>query len=385
MKYLPMLWSNLKRKPLRGLLTWASVVVAFLLFGVLEAVRFALSGGVELAGQDRLISQHKVSLVQFLPLNYLNRVRSLDGVHFATSNDWFGGVYQDDRNQLVVIAVEPESFFDVYHEIPVSEEEQRAWQANQTGAVVGRSVAERFGWAVGDVVPIRSNIFTRRGGGDTWELEISTIFDWEDGDNSAIYMHYDYLNEAREFAIDEIGWLVLRLEDPDLAPEVAAAVDSMFANSFAETRTTTEEAFVQGFANQIGNIGAIVSAVASAVFFTMLLVTANAMAQSVRERVGEIAVLRTLGFSNLSVTLLVLLEGLAITVLGAAAGLWLGYGVTEVIGANSALQQFLPLMEIPRQAFVTGALLAAGLGVLASVLPCVRVLRLEITDELRQV
>ena len=385
MKYLPMLWSNLKRKPLRGLLTWASVVVAFLLFGVLEAVRFALSGGVELAGQDRLISQHKVSLIQFLPLNYLNRVRSLDGVHFATSNDWFGGVYQDDRNQLVVIAVEPESFFDVYHEIPVSEEEQRAWQANQTGAVVGRTVAERFGWAVGDVVPIRSNIFTRRGGGDTWELEISTIFDWEDGDNSAIYMHYDYLNEAREFAIDEIGWLVLRLEDPDLAPEVAAAVDSMFANSFAETRTTTEEAFVQGFANQIGNIGAIVSAVASAVFFTMLLVTANAMAQSVRERVGEIAVLRTLGFSNLSVTLLVLLEGLAITVLGAAAGLWLGYGVTEVVGTNSALQQFLPLMEIPRQAFVTGALLAAALGVLASVLPCVRVLRLEITDELRQV
>ena len=381
MKYLPLFWSNLKRKPLRILLTWASVVIAFLLFGVLEAVQFALSGGVQLAGQDRLVSQHKVSLIQPLPLSYLTRVRGLDGVRSATSHDWFGGVYQDDRNQIVVITAEPESFFDVYPEIPVSAEDQRAWRANRSGALVGRIVAEQFGWEVGDVIPIRSNLFTRRDGGNTWEVEITTIYDWVDGDNTAVYMHYDYVNEAREFWIDEIGWLVLRLDDPARGPEIAAEIDSMFANSFAETRTTSEEAFLQGFANQIGNIGAIVTAVASAVFFTMLLVTANAMAQSVRERVGEIAVLRTIGFSNLGVTVLVLLEGLAITVLGAAAGLWLAQGFTGVIAAMAA--QFLPLMVIPPQAFAVAALLAVALGILASALPCARVLRLEITDELR--
>lgn len=382
MKYLPMFWSNLKRKPLRSLLTWASVVIAFLLFGVLEAVRFALAGGVELAGQDRLVSQHKVSLIQPLPLSYLNQVRGLDGVRYATSHDWFGGVYQDDRNQIVVITVEPESFFDVYPEIPVSEDDQRAFQANRAGAVVGRIIAEQFGWEVGDVVPIRSNIYSRLDGGATWDVEISAIYDWVDGDNTTVYMHYDYVNEAREFWIDEIGWLVLRLDDPALGPEIAAEIDSMFANSFAETRTTSEEAFLQGFANQIGNIGAIVTAVASAVFFTMLLVTANAMAQSVRERVGEIAVLRTLGFSNASVTLLVLLEGLTITVLGGAVGLWMAMGFTGVIADMAA--QFLPLMLIPPQAFVVAAVLAVALGVLASALPCARVLRLEITDELRQ-
>ena len=286
MKYLPLFWSNLQRKPLRILLTWASVVIAFLLFGVLEAVRYALVGGVELAGQDRLISQHRVSLIQPLPLSYLNQVRGIDGVRYATSHDWFGGVYQDDRNQLVVITVEPESFFDVYPEIPVSEEDRRAWRANRAGAIVGRIVAAQYGWEVGDVVPIQSNIFGRRDGGNTWDVEITTIYDWEDGDNTAVYMHYDYVNEARQFWVDEIGWLVLRLDDPARGPEIAAQIDAMFANSFAETRTTSEEAFLQGFANQIGNIGAIVTAVASAVFFTMLLVTANAMAQSVRERVG---------------------------------------------------------------------------------------------------
>ncbi len=382
MKYLPLFWSNLKRKPLRILLTWASVVIAFLLFGVLEAVRYALVGGVELAGQDRLISQHRVSLIQPLPLSYLNQVRGIDGVRYATSHDWFGGVYQDDRNQLVVITVEPESFFDVYPEIPVSEEDRRAWRANRAGAIVGRIVAAQYGWEVGDVVPIQSNIFGRRDGGNTWDVEITTIYDWEDGDNTAVYMHYDYVNEARQFWVDEIGWLVLRLDDPARGPEIAAQIDAMFANSFAETRTTSEEAFLQGFANQIGNIGAIVTAVASAVFFTMLLVTANAMAQSVRERVGEIAVLRTLGFSNTSVTVLVLLEGLAITGFGAAVGLWLAQGITGVIAAMAA--QFLPLMAIPPEAFVVAALLAVSLGVLASALPCARVLRLEITDELRQ-
>lgn len=381
MKYLPLLWANLRRKRLRTALTFACVVVAFLLFGVLEAVEYALTGGAELAGQDRLVTQHRVSLIQYLPLSYLERIRAVDGVRFATSQDWFGGIYQDDRNQLNVIAVDAASFVEVYSEYGTPEQ-KRAWVADRTGALVGSDIAARYGWKVGDVVPMRSNIFRKRDGGDTWDITISAIYHVEEGDNSSIYFHYDYLNEARTYGHDEIGWLVLRLADASRGPDVSKTIDALFANSSAETRTTSESAFLQGFANQMGNIGAIVTVVAVAVFFTMLLVTANAMAQGVRERVGEIAVLRTLGFSNALIVALVLAEGLGITVLGGALGLWLGNGLTRSIGA--AVQTFLPLMAVPPRAFVTGGALAVALGALSCALPCAHISRLSVVEQLRR-
>ncbi len=382
MKYLPLVWANLGRKPLRTGLTFASVVVAFLLFAVLEAVLYALTGVAELAGQDRLVTQHRVSLIQFLPLSYLNRIRAIDGVRVATSEDWFGGVYQDDRNQITAYAVEPDSFFEVYPEYAASPEQMRGWRKTRTSAIVGSDVAERFGWKVGDRVPLRSNIFSKRDGSDTWDLDIVGVYRIEDGDNTNVFLHYDYLNEARTFFKDEVGWIVLKIEDPGRAAAIETAIDGLFANSSAETRTTSESAFLQGFANQMGNIGKIVTIVATAVFFTMLLVTANAMAQSVRERVREIAVMRTLGFGNGAVAALVLVEGLAITVLGGAVGLWLGRAAAATLG--KPLQQFLPLMMTPPGAFVAGGLIAVALGVLSCVLPCLQIWRLEIVEQLRR-
>jgi putative ABC transport system permease protein len=381
MKYLPLLWANLYRKRLRTLLTFACVVVAFLLFGLLEAVQYALTGGAELAGQDRLVTQHKVSLIQYLPLSYLDRIRAIDGVRFATSQDWFGGVYQDDRNQLNVIAADAASFVDVYPEYGTAEQ-KRAWIADRSGALVGSDVAARYGWKEGDVVPMRSNIFSKRDGSNTWDLTIAAVYHVEDGDNSSAYVHYEYLNEARTYGHDEIGWAVLRIADANRGPEISKQIDSLFANSSAETRTSSESAFLQAFANQMGNIGAIVTVVAAAVFFTMLLVTANAMAQTVRERVREIAVLRTIGYSNPLVVSLVLAEGLAITVLGATLGLWLGNGVTRSVGAQ--VQTFFPLMTVPPQAFVAGGALAVALGVLSCALPCAQIWRLSIVEQLRR-
>ena len=267
MKYLPLLWANLQRKKLRTTLTFLSVVVAFLLFALLEAVNYALTGGAELAGQDRLVTQHRVSLIQYLPLNYLSRIRGVAGVRVATSEDWFGGFYQDDRNQLTAMAVEPESFFEVYPEYAVSPDEMRAWHATRTGAIVGRDVAERFGWKLGDRVPLRSNIFRKRDGSDTWDIDIVGIYHVEDGDNTNVFLQYDYLNEARTFGRDEVGWIVMRIDDPTRAMAIESTIDALFANSSAETRTTTESAFLQGFANQMGNIGKIVTIVAAAVFF----------------------------------------------------------------------------------------------------------------------
>ena len=382
MKYLPLLWANLRRKRVRTLLTFLSVVVAFLLFGLLEAVSYALTGGAELAGQDRLVTQHRVSLIQYLPKNYLDRVRALDGVKVATSQDWFGGIYRDDRNQITATAVEPDTFFEVYPEFALSADQMQAWHSTRTATIVGRDLAERFGWKVGDKVPLRSNIFRKRDGGDTWDLDIVGIYSVENGDNTNLFLQYDYLNEARTYGHDEIGWIIMRIDDPNRAAAIESAVDTLFANSSTETRTTTESAFLQGFANQMGNIGRIVTIVAAAVFFTMLLVTANAMAQSVRERVRDIAVMRTLGFSNTSVVTLVLVEGLTITVLGGVVGLWLGDTLAKSIGKQ--MQQFLPLMMTPPNSYVVGMILAVALGILSCAIPCLQVSRLEVVDQLRR-
>jgi putative ABC transport system permease protein len=382
MKYLPLFWANLRRKPLRTTLTFASVVVAFLLFGLLEAVNYALTGGANLAGQDRLVTQHHVSIILSLPGNYLTRIRTIDGVRSATSENWFGGVFQDDRNQITAYAVDHESFFDVYPEFAPPEAQLKTWLTTRTSVVVGSGLAKQFGWKVGDRFPLRSNFARNREGSDTWDVDIAGIYDIKDGDNSNLFLRYDYFNEARTFDRDSIGWVVLRLADPSRGPAISKEIDALFANSSAETKTTTESAFLQGFANQMGNVGAIVSAVAAAVFFTMLLVTANAMAQSVRERVREIAVMRTIGFSNGGIVALVLLEGLAITVLGGALGLWSGDAVARSIGAS--LGQFLPLMFMPPNAFVIGALLALGLGALSCALPCAQIWRLEIVEQLRR-
>lgn len=382
LKYLPLLWSNLQRKRLRTWLTLASIVVAFLLFGILQTMRAALTGGADVAGADRLITMHKVSIIQSLPLSYLNRVRGIDGIRVATSLDWFGGVYQEDRNQIVAMAADPTVFFDVYPEYKLPEAQRAAWRADRTGAIVGHLLAERFGWKLGDTIPLRSNIYTTKDGGNVWDMKIVGIFDATNGDNSSIYFQYDYLNESRAFGHDQIGWIVIRVNDTARSAEIARKVDALFANSSTETKTSTEKAFAQGFANQMGNIGAIVTAVASAVFFTMLLVIANTMGQSVRERTNELAVMKTLGFSNGQVTTMVLAEALLITLLGAAIGL--GIAALVSAGLGQAIQQFFPSLGMPASTYTIGAVLAVILGTLAGALPCAQAWQLKIVDALRK-
>lgn len=382
LKYLPLLWSNLQRKRLRTWLTLASIVVAFLLFGILQTMRTALTGGADVAGADRLITMHKVSIIQSLPLSYLNRVRGIDGIRVATSLDWFGGVYQEDRNQIVAMAADPTVFFDVYPEYKLPEEQRAAWRADRTGAIVGHLLAERFGWKLGDTIPLRSNIYTTKDGGNVWDMKIVGIFDATNGDNSSLYFQYDYLNESRAFGRDQIGWIVIRVNDTARSAEIAGKVDALFANSSTETKTSTEKAFAQSFANQMGNIGAIVTAVASAVFFTMLLVIANTMGQSVRERTNELAVMKTLGFSNGQVTTMVLAEALLITLLGAAIGL--GIAALVSAGLGQAIQQFFPSLGMPASTYTIGAVIAVILGTLAGALPCAQAWQLKIVDALRK-
>ena len=383
LKFLPLLWANLRRRRIRTLLTIGSVAIAFLLFGLLEALRYALLGGVEMAGADRLMTMHKVSFIQPLPRSYLNRIRGVEGVRVAASMGWFGGYYQDPRNIIVVQVVDHETMLDVYPEIVVSNSERRAWQGERTGALVGRALANANGWKLGDHIPIRSNIYRKADGSDTWELVISAIYDVKNnGDSSGMFFRYDYFNESLQFGRDRAGWVVMRVRDPGRMTAIAHQIDAMFANSSTETKTTDERAFMQSFINQFGNIGAIITAIVSAVFFTMLLVTANTMAQSIRERTSELAVMKTLGFTGAQMLTLVLTESILLTSLGGALGLALATLATN--GARQALQQYLPMLMITTSAYVGAVVLMLLLGLLSGALPAWQAWRLNIVTALRR-
>jgi putative ABC transport system permease protein len=382
MKYFPLLWANLGRKPLRTSLTLASIVIAFLLFGMLRALQTALTGSADLAGVDRLITMHKVSFIQPLPLAYLNRVRGVEGVRAAGSSSWFGGIYQEDRNQIAVFATEADIFWDLYTEYKLPEEQRTAWIADRGSAIVGRGLADKFGWKVGETIPIRSNIFTHKDGGSVWPMKIAGVYDATNGDVNSIYFHYDYFNESRTFGRDQIGMVSVRLENKDQAAEISKKIDAMFANSPTETKTNTERAFMQSFANQMGNIGALVTAVASAVFFTMLLVTANTMGQSIRERINEIAVMKTLGFSSFAVTAMVFGEALLVTAIGGLIGLGLAALLSGLIA--KVMSTFFPVMGLGAGTYVGGVALILILGSLAAALPSVQAWRLQIVDALRR-
>ena len=377
-----LLWANLGRKRSRMILTLASITVAFILFSLVEALQYALVGGVDLAGQDRLMSMHKVSFTQPLPRNYLERVRAVEGVRSAISLNWFGGYYKDERTQVFSYPVlGEEALHDVYPEIVVEPAQMNSWMTERTGALIGRAMADTMGWKVGDVIPIRSAIYFKKDGTNTWDMKIIGIFDNPNGDTNGLYFHFDYFNESI-LNQDNIGWIGLRLKDKNQAAQIAAKIDSMFANSSAETKTSTEKAFVQSFANQMGNISSIVTVIVVAVFFTMLLVTANSMAQSVRERTSEIGVMKTLGFSSARVTGLVLAESLLITFIGGLLGMLLG--TLAVKGVAHAVKQFLPLMSVPSSAYVLGLICMTILGVLSGALPGCQAWQLRITDALRR-
>lgn len=382
LKYLPLLRANLWRRRIRTLLTFASVATAFLLFGLLMALRHAIAGGVELSGADRLITMHKVSFIMSMPRSYEARVAAVEGVRAVAAANWFGGYFRDERSTIVAEATDAPALLAVYPELVLPDEQRRAWLQDTTGMIVGESLANSYKWKVGDVIPLHSNIFRQRDGSNVWQLRVDGIFrNTSNGDTNALFFHYQYFNEARAFDRDRVGWLVLRVRDPAQSASIARRIDALFANSDTETKTSSERAFAQTFINQVGNIGAIIAIVVGAVFFTMLMVTANTMGQAIRERTPELAVMKTLGFTGAQILALVLSESLLITLLGSAVGMVLARGLAAL--ARQALQQYLPLLGIPATAWLAALGFAATLGLLAGALPAWSAWRLRITDALR--
>ncbi len=384
MKYLHLVWSNLRRKKTRTVLTILSILVAFLLFGYLVTIDQAMAMGVSLVGEDRLVVRHKVSLIQLLPASYEARMEEIEGVDDATHATWFGGIYQDPKNFFQQSPVKPDEYLAMYPEFLLSEEERNGWLNTRTGAVVGRTLADKFGWKVGDKVPIRATIWRQKDGSATWTFDIVGIYDGEDPgtDTTQFLFRYDYFDEARAGAYGQVGWYILRIVDPERAAAVAEAIDAEFANSPAETRTETELAFLQGFAKQIGNVGKILLAVLSAVFFTILLVAGNTMAQAVRERTEEIGVLKAMGYSNRQVLGLVLGESFLMAVVG--GGLGLGLAWLLITAGGDPTGGALPIFYLPKENLVTGALLMLALGFVTGIVPALQAMRLSVSDALRR-
>jgi len=381
MKYFPLLWKSLWRKKFRTIVTLLSVFIAFVLFGVLMTIRTAFTFGVDIAGIDRLVLIHKVSLIMPLPVSYLSRLQTTPGVEVATHNTWFGGVYQDPSNFFAQIVVEPEPFMKIYPEYKLPADQMKAWLDDRQGAIVGVDLAKRFGWKIGDKIPIGATIWQPKGGGQTWEFNIRGIYDGEQGvDKTQFFFRYDYLDENRAGGNGSVGWYIVKIADPSQSQAMGATFDQMFENSDAETKTTTEKGFVEGFANQMGNIGAIMIWISVAVLFMMLLIAASTMVQSVRERTSEMAVLKTLGFSNTTILSLVLGESLFICMLGGGLGLAVAWAFVQQGDPTGQL----PIFVLQPQALLAGVGLILSMGILAGLLPALSAMQLKITDGLRR-
>lgn len=386
MKYWPLLWSNLRRRKVRTIFTLLSVLVAFVLFAYLAAVKVAFRAGVDVAGADRLFTTHKVSLIQPLPKAYQEKIAAVPGVVAVTHSSWFGGIYQNPNMGFQGVfqsPVDPEDYLKMYPELLLDEAEKKAWFEDREGVVVGRKTADRFGWKVGDRVPVQATIFRKKDGSQLWEFNVRGIYEGKEKgtDTTQFLFHYDYFDEAREYGQGIVGWYVVRIAEPSEAAVVGKRIDAEFENSPNETKTVTEKALAQGFADQIGNIGLIIQWILAAVFFTLLLVIGNTMAQSVRERTSELAVLKTLGFSSGGVLGLVLAESALLAIVGGALGLGLG---SLLIAGGDPTGGFLPVFYFPDRDRTIGVVFVLALGFLAGILPAVQAMRLKIVDALRR-
>jgi putative ABC transport system permease protein len=382
MKFLPLVWRNLFRRKTRTIFTFLSILVAFVLFGFLMTIRLAFTMGVDVAGVDRLMMTNKMSLIQPLPIAYQPRIERTRGVVLVTHNSWFGGIYQDRRNFFAQIVVEPEPFLKMYPEYRLPDDQLRVWLSDRQGAVAGRDLAERFGWSVGDRIPINGTVWRPKTGGSTWEFNLVGIYDGApEVDKTQFFFRYDYFDETRTFGAGAVGWYLVKIDDPARAAEIAGTLDAQFANSSFETKTATEKVFVQSFANQIGNIGAIMVAILIVALFLSLLVTANTMAQSVRERTNELAMLKTLGYSDGLILTIVLLESVAIALAGGLIGLGIGWAL---ISQGDPTGGMLPIFTLRGRDMLVGVALMIALGVLAGLLPALGAMRLRIVDALRR-
>lgn len=380
MKFRRLILANLLRKKIRTSLTIGSFVVALFLFGLLAVVRGAFSQGVDVAGADRLVVINKTSIIQPLPLSYKDRLLKIPGVKEVNFASWFGGVYQDERNFFAQIAIDDETQRSMFPEFLTSDDQWQAFLADREGAIVGEELAKRFHWSIGDRIPIKGTIFP-----GPWEFNIRGIYRGKrpQDDTSQFWFHWKYLEErGPQWNKGFVGWYTVRVANLDDSVGIVKAIDTEFANSPWETKTDTEKAFAASWVKQMGNIEFLILSIGGVVFFTLLLVTGNTMAISVRERISELAVLKAVGFTDVVVLLLVLAESLVVAAVGGGVGLALAKLFTL---HGDPTRGLLPYFYLPPKAIAAGLGLALAVGVISGILPAVSAMRLRVVDALRRV
>jgi len=380
MKYRRLIIANLFRKKIRTILTIGSFAVALFLFGLLAVVRGAFNQGVDVAGVDRLVVINKVSIIQPLPISYQERLLRIPGVKAVTHQNWFGGVYQDERNFFAQMANDDETFRAMFPEYVIPDDQWQAYMADREGAIVGADLAKRFNWKLGDRIPIKGTIFA-----GTWDFNLRGIYQGKrvQDDTNQFWFHYKYLEERENpYWKGLIGWYTVKVDNPDDSAKVAKQIDETFANSPWETKTDTEKAFAASFAKQAGNIQLLIMSIGAVVFFTLLLVTGNTMAIAVRERVRELAVLKAVGFSDVFVLFLVLAESLLVAAIGGALGL----GLAKLLTLNGdPTHGMLPFFHLGAESVVAGIAMALAVGIAAGILPALSAMKLNVVDALRRV
>ena len=385
MKYFHLIWAALFRRKTRTFLTLASILAAFLLFGLLDGIRTSFAQlGQNSNGAQRLQTASRLSFIETLPISLEPRITQIDHSQAVTYANWFGGAYQNPRNQLFTFAVAP-NYLDLYPEIDVAQSERDAWARTRTGVLVGDALMKRFGWKVGQKIPLQSTIFPNSDGTLNWSFDIVGTLKAKDKKSAGftegmLLMHYKYFEESTPYVDGDVGWYVSRVSDVRRSDAAAKAIDALSMNSPHETKTMSEQAAMASQLKQMADIGLIVGSIMGAVFFTLLLLTGNTMAQAVRERTSELAVLKTIGFTSTSVLGMVLAESILLVLLGGVLGLGLAAVIGPIVSAVSGGVISLP--PIGLQSWMLGLGLMVAIGLLVGALPALRAMRLNIVDAL---
>jgi putative ABC transport system permease protein len=382
MKFARIIFANLLRKKVRLLLTLGSFAVALFLFAFLAVVKDAFSRGADVAGADRLVVINRTSIINTIPLSYRDKILRIPGVKAVTHNNWFGGIYQDEKNFFPQFVIDPESQREVFPELVVPDDQWSAFLKDRQGAVVGARTAERFHWKIGDRIPIKTTLY----GGGSWEFNLVGIYHGKrpQDDETQFWFQWDYFEEKVPQSLKgQIGWYILRLNNPDDAVRVSKAIDAEFANSTSETKTQTESAFAATWVKQFGNIQFLILSIGAVVFFTLLLVTGNTMAISVRERTSELAVFKAIGFSDRAVLFFVLAESLIIALIGGLLGLVLAIVAVPALG--KALNGLLPNLVLSPAILLLGLIVAILVGLISGLLPGFTAMHMRVVNALRRV
>jgi putative ABC transport system permease protein len=384
MNILKLIIKNSFRHRLRTILTIFGVAVAILSFGLLRTVVSAWYAGVEASSASRLVARNAISLIFPLPLSYEDKIRQIEGVKLVSFGTWFGGIYIDEKHFFANYAVEPETYLKLYPEIIIPKDQKKAFLQDRKAAVVGRILIEKYGWKIGDIITLKGTIYP-----GTWDFVIRGIYRGRDKtvDESAFIFHWDYLNETLKktapMRADQIGWYMIGVTNPNLAADVAVRIDKAFKNSLAETLTETEKAFQLGFISMTEAIVIAIKLVSFVVVFIIMVVVANTMAMTARERIGEYSIFKTLGFGGWYIAELVFGESLFITMIGCAVGIALTFPAADIF--SSALSTYFPVFNVAKKTIYMDIVASVIVGTVAALFPTWRAIKIRVADGLRRI